>query len=79
MQDRAEHFRARQVLERELGTAEFDMDEDGSIRLYQYEDEPIRVSSALAAAGLGIERFGSSGESLESYFVRRIGEVSADE
>jgi ABC-2 type transport system ATP-binding protein len=72
-------LRAAEVIARELGTTDFEVAADGSIRLFRYVDEPIRVSSALAAAGLGIERFAPTGEPLESYFVRRIGGVAADE
>ncbi|MBB6732049.1 ABC transporter ATP-binding protein [Cohnella zeiphila] len=71
--------RAAEVLARELGTTEFETAEDGSIRLFRYTEEPIRVSSALAASGLGIEQFGPMGESLESYFVRRIGGAAPNE
>ncbi|CAM3918969.1 ATP-binding cassette domain-containing protein [Cohnella lubricantis] len=65
--------RAAAVIERELDTNEFEVLENGAIRLYAHLERPGRVSSALAAHGLEIEQFMPMGEDLESYFTARIG------
>ncbi len=64
---------AAEVIERKLGTTEFEVMSDGIIRLFRYLEHPGKVSSVLAASGLEIEQFMPMGEQLESYFVQRIG------
>ncbi|ASS67766.1 MULTISPECIES: ABC transporter ATP-binding protein [unclassified Paenibacillus] len=64
---------AAAVVQRELGTAEFEVLPDGAIKLYSPIDQPGKVSSALFSAGLEIEQFTPMGEDLESYFTKRIG------
>ncbi|WP_276354754.1 ATP-binding cassette domain-containing protein [Cohnella caldifontis] len=65
--------RAVELIGRELRTADFELLPDGSIRLYEAAERPGKWSAMLAAAGLEIEQFMPMGESLESYYVRRIG------
>ncbi|RUT48212.1 ABC transporter ATP-binding protein [Paenibacillus anaericanus] len=64
---------ATTVIQNELGTADFEVMQDGSIKLYSRIEQPGKVSSALFSAGLEIEKFMPMGEDLESYFTKRIG------
>lgn len=65
--------KATTVIQNELGTTDFEVMQDGSIKLYSNIEQPGKVSSALFSAGLGIEKFMPMGEDLESYFTKRIG------
>lgn|SRR5690625_2571547 len=65
--------KASTVLQNMLGTNNFEVKEDYSIRLMDYVDEPTKVSKALTENGLLIEEFMPMGENLESYFSQLIG------
>lgn len=65
--------KAAAVIQHELGTVDFEVMQDGAIKLYNSTRQPGEVSSALFAAGLVIEKFMPMGEDLESYFTKRIG------
>ncbi|WP_151735570.1 ABC transporter ATP-binding protein ['Paenibacillus yunnanensis' Narsing Rao et al. 2020] len=65
--------RAAAVLQNKLGTADFEVMQDGSIKLFSCMEEPGKVSAALFSAGLVIEKFMPMGEDLESYYTKRIG------
>lgn len=65
--------KASTVLQDVLGTNNFEVKEDYSIRLMDYVDEPKKVSKALTENGLLIEAFMPMGENLESYFSQLIG------
>lgn len=68
--------KATAVIQNELNTADFEVLQNGSIKLYNAVDEPSKISSALFSAGLQIEKFMPMGEDLESYFTKRIGGIS---
>lgn len=65
--------KAAAVMQSELGTADFEVMQDGGIKLFGCVDKPAKVSSALFQAGLEVERFMPMGDDLESYFKKRIG------
>ncbi|MNX41458.1 putative ABC transporter ATP-binding protein YbhF [compost metagenome] len=65
--------KAAAVIQNELGTADFEVLQDGAIKLYSRMEKPSQLSSALFSAGLEIEKFMPMGEDLESYFTKRIG------
>ncbi|GIP24612.1 ATP-binding cassette domain-containing protein [Paenibacillus sp. J22TS3] len=65
--------KAAAVIQNELGTADFEVLQDGAIKLYSQMEKPSHLSSALFSAGLEIEKFMPMGEDLESYFTKRIG------
>ncbi|MGG1638357.1 ATP-binding cassette domain-containing protein [Paenibacillus sp. NRS-1760] len=65
--------KATAVIQNELGTADFEVMQDGAIKLYSPIDKPSKISSLLFSAGLEIEKFTPMGEDLESYFTKRIG------
>jgi len=65
--------KATAVIQNELGTADFEVMQDGTIKLYSRIEQPGKVSTALFSAGLEIEKFMPMGEDLESYFTKRIG------
>ncbi|MFX3636075.1 MAG: ABC transporter ATP-binding protein [Candidatus Pristimantibacillus sp.] len=65
--------KAATVFQNGLGTTDFEMMPDGTIKLYGRIEQPGKVSSALFSAGLEIEQFMPMGEDLESYFTKRIG------
>lgn len=64
---------AAATIANELGTSDFEVMQDGAIKLYSGIEQPSKVSSALFSAGLEIESFTAMGEDLESYFTKRIG------
>lgn len=65
--------KATTVIQNELGTADFEVMQDGAIKLYSPIEQPSKISSLLFSAGLEIEKFTPMGEDLESYFTKRIG------
>ncbi|MHA7964895.1 ATP-binding cassette domain-containing protein [Paenibacillus sp. CAU 1782] len=65
--------KAATVIQTELGTADFEVMQDGSIKLYGRFEKPSQISSALFKAGLQVEKFLPAGEDLESYFTSVIG------
>lgn len=67
--------KAATIFETKLGTAQYEVMADGTIRLFKYLDTPSRVSKLLADEGLMIEQFMPMGEDLETYFTNRIGGV----
>ncbi|WP_239618359.1 ABC transporter ATP-binding protein [Cohnella mopanensis] len=64
---------ATAVIQNELGTTDFEVMQDGGIKLYNRIEQPSKISSALFSAGLEVEKFTSMSEDLESYFTKRIG------
>lgn len=57
----------------DAATTDFEVMQDGAIKLYNGIEHPSKISSALFSAGLEIERFTPMGDDLESYFTKRIG------
>lgn len=67
--------KASTVLQNILGTNNFEVKADHSIRLLDFVEEPTKVSKALTENNLLIEEFMPMGEDLESYFSHLIGGV----
>lgn len=65
--------KATAVLQSELGAYDYEVMQNGAIKLYSQMERPSVVSSALFTAGLKIEKFMPMGEDLESYFIKKIG------
>lgn len=65
--------KAATVLEMELGTKDYEVLQDGTVKLYSLLHEVRRVSSALTGSGLIIEYFAPGGDDLETYFTKRVG------
>ena len=63
------------VLESKLSTTDFEVLQDGTIKLYDYLDNVREVSLALTDSGLVIEHLSQNGDSLESYFSNLVGGV----
>ncbi|SFA73589.1 bacitracin transport system ATP-binding protein [Cohnella sp. OV330] len=61
------------ILEQKLGTTDYVVSGSGGLRLYEYVEEPERVSAALAAGGVGVRELSVSGDSLEDYFLKLTG------
>ncbi|PAV28291.1 bacitracin ABC transporter ATP-binding protein [Virgibacillus profundi] len=61
------------VLEKELSTTDFEVMQDGTMKLYNYLDDVRTVSRALTNNGLVIEHLSQNGDSLESYFSKLVG------
>lgn len=61
------------VLEDKLKTKNFKVIEEQYIKLYDYVNEPGKVSTILAKNQIVIEQIVSSGENLEDYFMNLIG------
>lgn len=66
------------VLEDDLSTRDFEVMQDGTIKLYRFLNDVRTVSTALTKKGLIIEHLSQNGDSLESYFSRLIGGVTND-
>lgn len=64
---------AATVLEERLATTDFEVMNDGIIKLYSHLDNVRAVSMALTAAGLVIEHLSQTGDSLEAYFSKLVG------
>lgn len=65
--------KAAAVLERELGTQDYEVLQDGTIKLYSLFRDVRRVSMALTSNGLVLEYFAPGGDDLETYFTKRVG------
>lgn len=61
------------VLENILKTTNYKVLSDGKIKIYDYINEPGKVSKALSEKGIIIYQINVSGDSLESYFMNVIG------
>lgn len=66
------------VIEEKLQTNDFEVMPDGTIKLYSYLDDVRTVSRTLTNNGLILEHLSQNGDSLESYFTKRIGGVTND-
>ena len=64
---------AATVLEKNLLTTDFEVMDDGYIKLYSHLDNVRAVSMALTASGLVIEHLSQTGDSLEAYFSKLVG------
>lgn len=65
--------RAAAVLERDLGTNQFEALPGNVIELYALLDRPQAVSTALAAGGVALLGMEQKGSDLEAYFLNLIG------
>jgi ABC-2 type transport system ATP-binding protein len=61
------------TLENMLHTTNFQVMPDGAVRLYDHLDQTEEVARTLSQAGLLVTGFSLSGDSLEDYFLHRIG------
>lgn len=66
------------IIEDILGTTDFEVMPDGTIKLYDLLDDVRTVSRILTENGLIIEHLSQNGDSLESYFSKLIGGVEND-
>ncbi len=65
--------RAALILERELGTRDYEVLPGGVIRLYDFLDRPEKVNAALMAGGACLYGSESKNMDLEDYFLGLIG------
>lgn len=70
---------AATILEKELHTNNYKIMPDKTIRLYDYLDDIKSVSIALSRNNLIITGISLSGDSLEDYFIQRIGGDKCDQ
>ena len=66
------------VLEKELSTTNFEVMQDGTMKLFNHLDDVRTVSRTLTEHGLVIEHLSQNGDSLESYFSKLVGGVEHD-
>lgn len=66
------------VLEEKLHTDNFQLMPDGVIRLYDYLDDIEKVACVFAEAHILITGLSVSGDTLEDYFLSKVGEVKYD-
>lgn len=64
--------RAAAVLEHELKIRRMEALSD-AFRIYEYLDQPSRISPTLSAAGIGVIQISIEGDDLEAYFAKTIG------
>lgn len=64
--------RAATALEAKLNCREFDVLPEGKICVYQFLDQPARVTGALAEAGVNIYSINTHAANLEEYFLSLI-------
>lgn len=65
--------RAAVLIEQELGTKDYQIMGNGSLRLYQYLDTPEKVNACLLSNGVGVKTVTLSGDNLEDYFLKLTG------
>jgi ABC-2 type transport system ATP-binding protein len=61
------------VLEQKLHTDKFRVLEDGTVQLFEYLDDKLRVSQILYENGIVVSELTLKGESLENYFINVVG------
>ncbi|WP_026906408.1 ATP-binding cassette domain-containing protein [Paucisalibacillus globulus] len=61
------------ILESALGTTDFEVMPDGTLKLYSYLDDVRKVSKTLTDHQLVIEHLSQAGDSLENYFSKLVG------
>lgn len=61
------------VLERELGIRDYEVRENGEIRIYSHLDEQARLNRTLVENGIDVYRIALSEDRLEDYFTRLVG------
>lgn len=65
--------KAALVLEQQLGTRDFEVLPNRSLRLYAFLDDAQRVNQALVAGGVGLSSSQRKGSDLEDHFLSLIG------
>lgn len=65
--------KAALILEQKLGTTDYLVAGPGALRVYEFLDQPDKVSFTLANNGVGIREIVLSGDSLEDYFLKLTG------
>lgn len=66
------------VLEESLGTSNYKVMPDGSVKLYDHLDQRDQVAETLYHNGLTVTGFSLEGDSLENYFISVIGGCQND-
>lgn len=64
---------ATTVIEERLGTTDYVVRPDGVIHLYTFVEESARVATELSVAGVAVTTIMPKGDSLESYFTKKVG------
>lgn len=67
--------RAVILLERELGISDYEVLEDSNIKVFSNLDNVGEVNSLLSRSGIIVESISVKGESLEEYFMNKVGGV----
>lgn len=67
------------VLEEKLHTENLQLMPDGVIRLYEYLDETEKIAKLLADAQILVTGLSVSGDTLEDYFLSKIGGIRHDQ
>ncbi|MPN33631.1 hypothetical protein SDC9_181120 [bioreactor metagenome] len=65
--------RAAIIIEDQLNTNNFKVVNDNTIKLFDYINQPGKVSSVLSKNNIEIQQIMTSGEDLEDYYVNLIG------
>jgi ABC-2 type transport system ATP-binding protein len=65
--------KAALVLERQVGTRDYEILPHNKVRVYDCLDQPQKVNQALTAAGVELYSFERKGNDLEDYFLTLIG------
>jgi bacitracin transport system ATP-binding protein len=67
------------VLEEQCGVTDFEVREEGSVRVYRDFERAGELNQSLVAAGVEVSSMRMSEESLEDHFVKLTGGVDAEE
>lgn len=65
--------KASVIIDKRLKSSNFKVLPDNIIKLYDYLDEPAKVSTALTMDGIAVEQITPMGDDLETYFSKLIG------
>lgn len=65
--------KASVIIDKKLNTSNYKVFPDNSIRLYDYLEQPGKVSTALAMEGITINQITPMGDDLETYFSKVVG------
>ena len=65
--------KAAVIIDNKLNTSNYKVLPDNVIRVYDYLEQPGKVSTELAAGGVAVEQIMPVGDDLETYFAKVVG------
>ncbi len=68
--------KATVILENKLKTTDYEVRPEGVIHLYAYLSDSAKVATELSLGGIAVKEIVPKGDSLETYFAKKIGGIS---